>query len=38
MMKIVVTGATGHVGSYIIRALSVQFPYTKIIMIDNMMT
>lgn len=37
-MKIVVTGATGHIGSYIIRDLSVQFPNTKIIMIDNMMT
>jgi UDP-glucose 4-epimerase len=38
MMKIVVTGAIGHIGSYVIRDLSVQFPNAKIIMIDNMMT
>jgi UDP-glucose 4-epimerase len=38
MMKIVVTGALGHIGSYVVRDLSVQFPNAKIIMIDNMMT
>ena len=38
MMKIVVTGALGHIGSYVIKDLSVQFPNAKIIMIDNMMT
>jgi UDP-glucose 4-epimerase len=38
MMKIVVTGAIGHIGSYVIRDLSVQFPNAKIVMIDNMMT
>jgi len=37
-MKIVVTGAIGHIGSYVIRDLSVQFPNAKIVMIDNMMT
>ena len=37
-MKIVVTGALGHIGSYVIKDLSVQFPNAKIIMIDNMMT
>ena len=37
-MKIVVTGAIGHIGSYVIRDLAVQFPGAEIIMIDNMMT
>ena len=38
MMKIVVTGAIGHIGSYVIRDLGIQFPSAKIVMIDNMMT
>ena len=37
-MKIIVTGATGHIGSYIVRDLGVQFPKAEIVMIDNMMT
>lgn len=37
-MKIVVTGAIGHIGSYVIRDLGVQFPGAQIVMIDNMMT
>jgi nucleoside-diphosphate-sugar epimerase len=37
-MKIVVTGAIGHIGSYLIRDLAVQFPGAEILMIDNMMT
>ena len=37
-MKIVVTGAIGHIGSYLIRDLAVQFPGSEIVMIDNMMT
>ena len=37
-MKIVVTGAIGHIGSYIIRDLVLQFPGVEIVMIDNMMT
>ena len=37
-MKIVVTGAIGHIGSYIIRDLGVFFPGSNIVMIDNMMT
>lgn len=37
-MKIVVTGAIGHIGSYVIRDLAVQFPGAEIVMIDNMMT
>ena len=37
-MKIIVTGAIGHIGSYVIRDLGIQFPNAKIIMIDNMMT
>jgi UDP-glucose 4-epimerase len=37
-MKIVITGALGHIGSYLSRDLAVQFPGAQIIMIDNMMT
>jgi UDP-glucose 4-epimerase len=37
-MKIAVTGALGHIGSYLIRHLVVQFPSAKIVIIDNMMT
>jgi UDP-glucose 4-epimerase len=37
-MKIIVTGALGHIGSYLIRYLPLQFPEAEIVMIDNMMT
>lgn len=37
-MKIIVTGAMGHIGSYLIRDLPTQFPNSKIVMIDNLMT
>ena len=37
-MKIVITGAIGHIGSYLIRFLAVEFPKSEIVMIDNMMT
>lgn len=37
-MKIVVTGALGHIGSRLIRELPVSFPDAALIMIDNMMT
>ena len=37
-MEIVVTGALGHIGSYLIRNLHCQFPSAEIIMNDNMMT
>lgn len=37
-MKIVVTGAIGHIGSYVVRDLPSQFPGAEIVMIDNMMT
>jgi UDP-glucose 4-epimerase len=37
-LKIVITGAMGHIGSYLIRNLGVQFPNAEIIMIDNLMT
>lgn len=37
-MKIIVAGALGHIGSYVIRHLSDQFPGVEIVMIDNMMT
>lgn len=35
-MKIVITGALGHIGSRLIRDLPVQFPHAEIVMIDNM--
>jgi nucleoside-diphosphate-sugar epimerase len=37
-MKIIVTGALGHIGSYVVRDLASQFPEAEIVMIDNMMT
>jgi UDP-glucose 4-epimerase len=37
-VKIVVTGAIGHIGSYVIRDLAYQFPGAEIVMVDNMMT
>jgi UDP-glucose 4-epimerase len=37
-MKIIVTGALGHIGSYVVRDLACQFPEAEIVMIDNMMT
>ncbi len=37
-MKIVITGAIGHIGSYVTRDLVHQFPGAEIVMIDNMMT
>lgn len=37
-MKIIVTGALGHIGSSLIRELPNKFPNSEIIMIDNLMT
>jgi len=37
-MKIIVTGALGHIGSHVVRELPTQFPGAQIIMIDNLMT
>ena len=37
-MKLLVTGATGHIGSFVIRDLAYQFPGAEIILIDNLMT
>jgi UDP-glucose 4-epimerase len=37
-MKIIVTGALGHIGSALIRQLPHDFPETEIVMVDNMMT
>jgi nucleoside-diphosphate-sugar epimerase len=37
-MKIVVTGALGHIGSALIRRLPFDFSNAEIVMIDNMMT
>lgn len=37
-MKIVVTGALGHIGSCVVRDMAHQFPGAEIVMIDSMMT
>ena len=37
-MKFIITGALGHIGSFIIRDLANQYPDSEIILIDNMMT
>lgn len=37
-MKIVVTGALGHIGSFLVRDLVDEFQDAEIVMIDNMMT
>lgn len=37
-MKIVVTGALGHIGSLVVRTLPESFPDAEIVMIDNLMT
>jgi UDP-glucose 4-epimerase len=37
-MKLVVTGAVGHIGSHLVRDLAFQFPGAEIVMLDNMMT
>ncbi|HEY3044866.1 MAG TPA: SDR family oxidoreductase [Vicinamibacterales bacterium] len=37
-MRIVVTGAMGHIGSYLVRDLVQPFPNAEIVMIDNLTT
>lgn len=37
-MKFVITGALGHIGSYLIRHLGLHFPESEILMIDNLLT
>lgn len=37
-MKIVVTGALGHIGSHLVRALPASFPQAEVVMVDNLMT
>jgi UDP-glucose 4-epimerase len=37
-LKILVTGALGHIGSHLVRALPQYLPGIKIIMVDNLMT
>ena len=37
-MKIIITGALGHIGSKIVRLFPEIFPDSEIIMIDNLMT
>lgn len=37
-MKIVITGALGHIGSRLIRELPTQFPEAEIVMLDNLST
>jgi len=37
-MKIVITGALGHIGSRVIREIPAAFPEAEIVMIDNLLT
>ena len=37
-MKIIITGALGHIGSFIIRDFANKYPESEIFLIDNMMT
>ena len=37
-MKIVITGALGHIGSKLIREIPLTFPDAKIVMLDNLLT
>jgi UDP-glucose 4-epimerase len=37
-MKVVVTGALGHIGSRLVRDLPAAFPGSEIVMVDNLMT
>lgn len=37
-MKIVVTGALGHIGSALIRSLPAEFPDAELVLIDNLLT
>lgn len=37
-MKIVITGALGHIGSHLIREIPKAYPEAEIVMIDNMLT
>ena len=37
-MKIVITGAMGHIGSFVIRELGINFPHSEIVLIDSLMT
>ena len=38
LVKIVITGALGHIGSYVIRDLAYSFPSSQIILVDNLLT
>jgi nucleoside-diphosphate-sugar epimerase len=37
-MKVVITGALGHIGSHLIREMPVMFPEAEMVMIDNLAT
>jgi UDP-glucose 4-epimerase len=37
-MRVVVTGALGHIGSRLIRELAVLMPGAEVVMIDNLAT
>lgn len=37
-LKVVVTGAIGHIGSYLVRDLARQYPASEIVMVDNLAT
>ena len=38
MTTILITGGTGHIGSFLIRSLPLDFKKSKIIILDNMST
>ena len=37
-MRIVITGALGHIGSRLLHALPAQFPDLEVVIVDNMLT
>lgn len=37
-LKVVVTGALGHIGSFVVRDLAQHFPGAEIVMLDNLLT
>ena len=37
-MKIIITGALGHIGSQLIREIPLDFPEAEVIMLDNLVT
>ncbi len=37
-MKILITGALGHIGSFVLRQLPLDFPKSEILLVDNLLT